>query len=185
MKVSAVRRTISLRRFFQGSKLVQGGLRSNHGNHGVRFEVVDRRRLAGWTWSQTKSPKCVVCAIGIRPKSVSKLNVDIERNRDIVVVLDPVGTIYWNMYAVSRAQFIGSSAGLKLRLVDRRIVIHCPKALNLLFRKNLAIGAIKDGNCLCSLDLEQEAAFTIDVIGCNALGRGDEDESIFAKNSRL
>src|ERR1700677_4601911 len=101
MNVSAVPRTISLRRFSQGSKLVQGGFGSDHGNHGVRFEVVDRWRLAGRTWSQTKSSKCVVCAIGIRPKSVSKLNVDIEGNRDVVVVLDPVGTIYWNMHAVS------------------------------------------------------------------------------------
>src|ERR1700722_20277993 len=185
MNVSAARRRISLRRFSQGSKLVQGGFRSNQGNHGVRFEVVDRRRLAGRTWSQTESSKCVICAIGIRPKSVSKLNVDIGRNRDVVVVLETVGTIYWNMHAVSGAHYIGSSAGLKLRLVDRRIVIHCPKTLTLLFRKNLAIGTIKDVNCLCSFDLEQEAAFTIDVIGCNAFRRGDEDESIFAKNSRL
>jgi len=143
------------------------------------FQIIDCRRLSWWFWLQTKRSQSVVCTVRIGAKRVSKLNVDIEGDGDVVIVFHPMRTIHGNMNTISSAQCIGCSAALKLGLVLWGIVVNGPKPFDLFFRKNLSICAVEDVDRLRSFDLQQETAFAIDMIRRDTFWRGNEDERIF------
>src|ERR1700754_4790508 len=127
----------------------------------------------------------MIRAIGVCPQGVLELNIDVQGDGYVVVIFHPMRAIYGNMNTVSRVQFVGGCATLKLRFVDWCIVVDCPEPFDFFFRKNLSIGAIEYMNCLCSLYLKQETAFAVDMVCRNALGRCYEDKGIFAHDLRI
>src|ERR1700722_9585977 len=85
----------------------------------MSFSTVSQRIFAGRGWSQTYAAKIMIRSEKVLPGSLVKLEIYIQRDGDVISILQPVGSVYWTMNANSRPQVVDNRTRLELRLVSR------------------------------------------------------------------
>ena len=93
--------------------------------------------------------------------------------------------IDWNMHAHSGFEREPVGMMLQMRLVTRRVPVDCPELLDFSLGQHLAVILMEDADVLTPLDLQQEIAFTVDVIGRHAVRGGHENDDFLASHLAL
>src|SRR5580698_9590919 len=89
------------------------------------FNIVCQRIFARRGRSQTYATKIMIRSEKVLPGSFVKLKIYIQRDRNVVSILQPMGSVYRTMNANSGPQMINNRTRLELRLVSGgKIVPH-------------------------------------------------------------
>src|SRR5208282_1197503 len=153
--------------------------------HRQAFDTIAHLRLSRRSWGNSHPTQEVVGSIHIGYMVFAKLEINAQCDRNVVFVLHPMGSIHGYMDSLARTQRIHRRTILVVLLVNSRIVVHSPKALQLFFRKNVAVILVEDADVFIAMNLKYEVTFTVDMVCRHSMWRRYEYDRILNQHFLL